>query len=54
MRLVLRNGITLKMTLQKAGRFDLLLGEPGSELFVPLHAILRFEALTPEEPEEAS
>lgn len=53
-RLVLRNGITLKMTLQKAGRFDLLLGEPGSELFVPLHAILRFEALTPEEPEEAS
>ena len=49
-RLVLRNGITLKMTLQKAGRFDLLLGEPGSEVFVPLHAILRFEAQAPEEP----
>lgn len=44
-RLVLRNGVTLKMTLQKAGRFDLLLGEPGSEVFVPLHAILRFEAI---------
>ncbi len=43
-RMVLRNGITLKMPLLKAGRFDLLLGEPGSELFVPLHAILRFEA----------
>jgi hypothetical protein len=42
-RLVLRNGITLKMPLMKAGRFDLLLGEPGSEVFVPLHAILRFE-----------
>ncbi len=49
-RLVLRNGITLKMPLQKAGRFDLLLGEPGSEVFVPLHAILRFEAQTPAEP----
>ena len=24
---------------------DLLLGEPGSEVFVPLHAILRFEAI---------
>jgi hypothetical protein len=47
-RLVLRNGITLKMPLLKAGRFDLLLGEPGSELFVPLHAILRFEAQAPE------
>lgn len=46
-RLVLRNGVTLKMTLQKAGRFDLLLGEPGNEVFVPLHAILRFEAATP-------
>ena len=53
-RLVLRNGITLKMPLQKAGRFDLLLGEPGSELFVPLHALLRFEALTPEEPERTA
>lgn len=47
-RIVLRNGITLKMPLLKAGRFDLLLGEPGSELFVPLHAILRFEAQAPE------
>jgi hypothetical protein len=52
-RLVLRNGITLKMTLQKAGRFDLLLGEPGTELFVPLHAILRFEAGSPEQPAPA-
>ncbi|HEX8705139.1 MAG TPA: hypothetical protein VF815_40280 [Myxococcaceae bacterium] len=52
-RLVLRNGITLKMPLLKAGRFDLLLGEPGSELFVPLHAILRFEAQA-SEPAPAS
>jgi hypothetical protein len=53
-RLVLRNGVTLKMTLQKAGRFDLLLGEPGSEVFVPLHAILRFEAGSPPPAEPAS
>ncbi len=44
------NGITLKMPLLKAGRFDLLLGEPGAELFVPLHAILRFEAQAAPEP----
>jgi hypothetical protein len=53
-RLVLRNGITLTMPLLCAGRFDLLLGEPGSEVFIPLHAILRSEFLPPREPTPAS
>jgi hypothetical protein len=53
-KLVLRNGITLKMPLMKAGRFDLLLGEPGSEVFVPLHAILRFEVDSPAQPPAAT
>jgi hypothetical protein len=52
-RLVLRNGITLKMPLMKAGRFDLLLGEPRSEVFVPLHAILRFEVESAAQPPAA-
>ncbi|XXF76645.1 hypothetical protein P2318_26845 [Myxococcaceae bacterium GXIMD 01537] len=47
-RLVLRNGITLTAPLLKVGSFDLLLGEPEHELFVPLHAILRFEPTAPE------
>ncbi|WP_246137717.1 hypothetical protein, partial [Myxococcus llanfairpwllgwyngyllgogerychwyrndrobwllllantysiliogogogochensis] len=42
-KLVLRNGITLQLPLMHVGRFDLLLGEPGHEVFVPLHALLRFE-----------
>jgi sRNA-binding regulator protein Hfq len=42
-RLVLRNGITLKQPLLQVGSFDLMLGAPGHELFVPLHAVLRFE-----------
>ncbi|WP_246356830.1 hypothetical protein [Pyxidicoccus fallax] len=42
-KLVLRNGITLKLPLMHVGRFDLLLGETGHEIFVPLHALLRFE-----------
>jgi sRNA-binding regulator protein Hfq len=50
-RLVLRNGIGLTAPLMKVGSFDLMLGEQGHELFVPLHAILRFEAdSTAEEP----
>ena len=49
-KLVLRNGVTLKMPLMTAGRFDLLLGEPGSEVFVPLHAILRFEVNSAAQP----
>jgi hypothetical protein len=42
-KLVLRNGITLELPLMHVGRFDLLLGETGHEVFVPLHALLRFE-----------
>lgn len=53
-RLVLRNGIHLEQPLMKVGSFDLLLGTPGHELFVPLHAILRFEAQPPAaQPESA-
>ncbi|WP_232293493.1 hypothetical protein [Stigmatella aurantiaca] len=52
-RLVLRNGITLTQPLLKAGRFDLLLGQAGNELFVPLHAILRFEPVSQEPAPEA-
>ncbi|MFB1482917.1 hypothetical protein [Corallococcus sp. RDP092CA] len=51
-KLVLRNGITVEAPLLRVGRFDVLLGEPGHELFVPLHALLRFEA--PPAPAEAA
>lgn len=44
LRVELRNGISLELPLLAVGPFDLLLGEPGSELFVPLHAMLRWEA----------
>lgn len=40
--LMLRNGIRLSLPLLAVGSFDLLLGEPGQELFVPLHAILEW------------
>ncbi|WP_395838485.1 hypothetical protein [Cystobacter fuscus] len=43
-RLTLRNGIQLVMPLRVVGRFDLLLGEDGHEVFVPLHALVRFSA----------
>ncbi|WP_244237691.1 hypothetical protein, partial [Corallococcus llansteffanensis] len=43
-KLVLRNGITVEAPLARVGRFDVLLGEPGHELFIPLHALLRFDA----------
>jgi hypothetical protein len=41
--LTLRNGIQLHLPLRHAGRFDLIMGEEGHELFVPLHAVVRFE-----------
>lgn len=44
-RLALRNGIQLELPLLRVGRFDLLLGEEGAEVFVPLHALLRWEPL---------
>lgn len=43
LRLELRNGISLRMPLLAVGPFDVLLGEAGKELFVPLHAMLRWE-----------
>jgi sRNA-binding regulator protein Hfq len=43
-RLTLRNGIQLESTLRVVGRFDLILGEDGHELFIPLHALVRFSA----------
>jgi sRNA-binding regulator protein Hfq len=38
--LQLRNGIKLEQPLLGVGPFDVLLGEAGEELFVPLHAIV--------------
>jgi hypothetical protein len=40
MRIVLRNGITLTLLLASVGPFDVLLGDPGEEIFVPLHAMM--------------
>src|SRR5262245_41032803 len=39
--LTLRNGIKLKQTLVAVGPFDLLMGQPGNEIFIPLHGIAR-------------
>ena len=39
--LTLRNGIRLKQPLVAVGPFDLLLGQTGNEIFVPLHGIAR-------------
>ncbi|WP_304503092.1 MULTISPECIES: hypothetical protein [Myxococcaceae] len=44
LRLTLRNGIQLNLPLRLAGRFDLIVGDEGHELLVPLHAIVRFDA----------
>lgn len=49
-RLTLRNGIQLQLPLRMAGRFDLVLGEEGHEVFIPLHAIVRFDATSAPEP----
>jgi len=43
LELVLRNGIQLALPLLAVGAFDLLLGESGQELFVPLHAIQQWK-----------
>ena len=42
-RLSLRNGLQLTQKLLAVGPFDLLLGTEAPELFVPLHAIVRWE-----------
>jgi hypothetical protein len=39
--LTLRNGIRLKQALVAVGPFDLLLGQTGNEIFIPLHGIAR-------------
>lgn len=55
LRLWLRNGIHLVQTVQAVGPFDLLLGNNEAELFVPLHAIIRWEQdAPPESPSEES
>jgi len=43
--LFLRNGINLELPLLAAGPFDLLLGSPGNEVLVPLHALLGWNPL---------
>ena len=42
-RLVLRNGFTLEEPLLSVGPYDLLLGSDGTEVLVPLHALLSWE-----------
>jgi hypothetical protein len=39
----LRNGLRLSEILRGVGPFDLLMGPEGEELFVPLHAIVKWE-----------
>jgi hypothetical protein len=41
---VLRNGLKIRQPLRAIGPFDLIVGEEGVELFVPLHAIVRWSA----------
>ncbi len=40
-----RNGLMLKLPLIAVGPFDVLLGEAGEELFIPLHAVVKWESL---------
>jgi hypothetical protein len=44
---ILRNGATYQLRLVAVGPYDLLLGKAGQELFVPLHALMSWEALAP-------
>lgn len=41
----LRNGIQLEEPLRAHGPFDLVLGDEGQELIVPIHALLRWEVV---------
>ena len=41
-RLELRNGMALQLALRAVGPFDLLIGDPGEELFIPLHSLLKW------------
>ncbi|WP_233261982.1 hypothetical protein [Vitiosangium sp. GDMCC 1.1324] len=51
-RLTLRNGIQLTARLRVVGRFDLIVGEDGHEVFIPLHALVRFSAADASEDSE--
>jgi sRNA-binding regulator protein Hfq len=42
-RLGLRNGFSLEESLTSVGPYDLVLGGEGSEVLVPLHALLSWE-----------
>jgi hypothetical protein len=45
LRLELRNGLRVEDSLLAAGPYDLLMGKPAEALFIPLHALLRWEPL---------
>jgi hypothetical protein len=47
-RVVLRNGFTLEDPLLSVGPYDLLLGAEGTEVLVPLHALLSWEPVQEE------
>jgi sRNA-binding regulator protein Hfq len=54
-KLNLRNGLQLTRNLVAVGPFDLLLGEADTaEIFIPLHAILRWEPVVSPEAAESS
>jgi len=44
-RLVLRNGFSVEEPLTSVGPYDLVLGADGSEVLVPLHALLSWETV---------
>jgi len=46
-RLQLRNGLVVERTLLVIGPYDLLVGGPGEELLVPLHALMSWTAIQP-------
>lgn len=45
--LQLRNGIRLDQPLLAVGPYDVLIGQPGEELFVPLHAMVSWAPAPP-------
>jgi hypothetical protein len=45
LKVLLRNGIQLEETLRALGPFDLVLGEEGQALIVPIHALMSWEAV---------
>ena len=45
--LQLRNGLGLQATLRAVGPFDVLVGEEGEEVFVPLHALVSWSGPAP-------